>query len=65
MFANNQAVEIQGFDFATGETWEPGKVRKPRASELPKPGDDWYVVQFDDGKARLYVHQTRLRAAGL
>lgn len=65
MYTNNQSVEVQGFDFALGESWEPAKVMKPRASELPKPGDGWYVVQFEGGKTRFYVHETRLRARAL
>ena len=59
----NDPVEILGFDLGLGETWEAAKVVKPRASELPKPGPDWHMIRFTADKAKLYVHETRLRTA--
>ena len=50
-----------------GPTFEPdwsekGTIRKPRAANLPMPGPDWYIVEFD-GCGALCVHRNHLMIA--
>lgn len=41
---------------------ETGRVRKPRAEELPLPGPNWNIVRFDRDGAVLCVHDSMLMA---
>lgn len=42
---------------------ELGTIVKPRKSQLPAPGDGWYVIRFDDGGGQLYIHRSMFNFA--
>jgi hypothetical protein len=42
---------------------ELATIVKPRREQLPKPGDDWFLIKFElDGK-KIYCHRDMLAAA--
>lgn len=63
-YTYGQRVEMMGFGFGGTEVWETAKIVKPPKTSLPKPGDDWHLIEFTD-KGRIYVHESRLRTANL
>lgn len=42
---------------------ETAKVVRPRKANLPLPGPNWFIVQFDVDGLRLCVHRDALAVA--
>jgi hypothetical protein len=37
-----------------------GTIVRPRKSELPLPGDGWFIVRFDDTGGKMCIHESMM-----
>jgi hypothetical protein len=53
-------IEVSGTALDWSPTWEAATIARPRAENLPFPGEGWHLVRFADG-GKLCIHQSRFR----